>query len=93
MTVPSEIKAMVVQPDRTVKLSTVPGPQIEEPEQIVVKVFSCAQNPTDAKGIQMGRTKIGVIPGVDFAGMVAEVGSDVTNVKVGDKVSPGACGP
>ena len=35
----------------------------------------------------MGRTRAGLIPGVDFSGIVAEVGSDVTNVKVGDKVS------
>jgi len=87
MAVPSQMKAMVVQPDRTIKLSTVPGPKIEDPEQIIVKVHSCAQNPTDAKGIEMGRTRAGLIPGVDFSGIVAEVGSDVTNVKVGDKVS------
>ena len=87
MAVPSQMKAMVVQPDRTIKLSTVPGPKIEDPEQIIVKVHSCAQNPTDAKGIEMGRTRAGLIPGVDFSGIVVEVGSDVTNVKVGDKVS------
>jgi len=85
-TIPDTIRAIVVQPDKSVKVTEVPGPKITQPDQAIIKVYSCAQNPTDAKGIAMGRTKPGRITGTDLAGVVAAIGDNVTNIKVGDRV-------
>ena len=84
--VPATIKAVTVQPDKSVKVTEVPGPKITQPTEIIIKVHSCAQNPTDWKSVAQGRAPAGNIVGNDIAGTVFEVGSDVTNVKVGDRV-------
>jgi NADPH:quinone reductase-like Zn-dependent oxidoreductase len=84
--IPSTIKAVVVQPDKTVQFTDFPGPKLNDEDDIIVKNYSCAQNPTDGKGIAMGRTKPGRVTGCDFMGKVAAIGSNVKNVKVGDRV-------
>jgi NADPH:quinone reductase-like Zn-dependent oxidoreductase len=82
--VPATIKAVTVQSDKSVKVTEVPGPKSNQHDEIIVKVYSCAQNPTDWKSVAGGRAPAGNIIGNDIAGVVVEVGSDVTNVKVGD---------
>lgn len=84
--VPESIKAVTVQSDKSVKVTEVSGPKITQPNEIIIKVYSCAQNPTDWKSVAQGRAPAGNIVGNDIAGIVFEVGSDVTNVKVGDRV-------
>ncbi|TFY78319.1 hypothetical protein EWM64_g5690 [Hericium alpestre] len=85
-------KAVIVQKDKTVAVETVPVPKPGAGE-VLVKVSAAAQNPTDWKGIEMGRTTPGKGVGYDFAGLVAAVGDGVSNVKVGERVAgfyPGA---
>jgi NADPH:quinone reductase-like Zn-dependent oxidoreductase len=84
--IPSSISAATVQPDKSVKVTKFPAPKINQPDDVIVKVYSCAQNPTDWKSVAQGRTAPGKIVGNDIAGVVVEIGSEVTNVKVGDRV-------
>lgn len=85
-TVPATIKAVTVQPDKSVKVTDVPRPKLNHQDEIIIQVHSCAQNPTDWKSVAQGRATAGNIVGNDLAGIVVEAGSDVTNVKVGDRV-------
>ena len=85
-TIPDTIKAVTVQPDKTVKVISVPRPKLENPNEIIIKVYSCAQNPTDWKSVAQGRAPAGNIVGNDIAGVVVEIGEDVTEVEVGDRV-------
>jgi hypothetical protein len=78
--IPSTIKAVVVRPDKTVQFTDFPGPKLNDENDIIVKVYSCAQNPTD--GIALGRTKPGRIAGCDFMGTVAAIGSNVKTSKL-----------
>jgi NADPH:quinone reductase-like Zn-dependent oxidoreductase len=84
--IPSSISAATVQPDKSVKVTKFPAPKINQPDDVIVKVYSCAQNPTDWKSVAQGRTVPGKIVGNDIAGVVVEIGAEVTNVKVGDRV-------
>ena len=58
--------------------------------QVIIKVMSASI----CKGVEMGHAQNGtglsiypVIPGHEFAGFVDEIGNDVTNVKIGDRVT------
>jgi len=72
------------------QLSKVGVPKITASE-LLVKVYSASVNPVDWK-IRSGQiiAKTGFRPpkilGSDFAGTIAEVGNNITNYKVGDKV-------
>ncbi|TMW64324.1 hypothetical protein Poli38472_012946 [Pythium oligandrum] len=63
-------------------------------DQICIQVHAAALNPIDYKLIEWGTRMQSVPPtperpfrvGFDFAGIVAEVGSEVTDLKVGDEV-------
>ncbi|KAF8151210.1 chaperonin 10-like protein [Mycena galopus ATCC 62051] len=57
--------------------------------EVLVKVAAAAQNPTDWKTI-LNHQKWGAIVGVDFAGTVVEIHSDVPaelDIKIGDRVA------
>jgi NADPH:quinone reductase-like Zn-dependent oxidoreductase len=84
--IPSNISVATVQPDKSVKVTSFPAPKITQPDDVIVEVYSCAQNPTDWKSVAQGRTEPGKIVGNDIAGIVVEIGAEVTNVKVGDRV-------
>lgn len=87
--IPSTIKAVTAQEDRTVKVTEVPAPSLDgHPDDVIVKVYSCAQNPTDWKSVVQGRTEPGRIVGNDIAGVIVAIGDNVTNVKIGDRVLP-----
>ncbi|KAI0749263.1 GroES-like protein [Daedaleopsis nitida] len=60
-----------------------PGPQ-----DVLVKIFATALNPVDWKIQAYGYfiTNYPFVPGTDAAGIVEEVGAEVTNVAKGDKV-------
>lgn len=69
-----------------IKDITVPTPA---EEQIRVKIHYCGLNPVDAKLLvaQEGQEPEDYVPGLDFAGVVDEVGPGVHRVRVGDRVA------
>ncbi|KAF2494505.1 alcohol dehydrogenase class-3 [Lophium mytilinum] len=63
----------------------VPLPALR-PTYILVKTHAVALNPADVAGIDLV-APIGATPGLDFAGVVVDIGSEVTKkFKVGDRV-------
>ena len=89
------MKAAVVTPNG-VEIQEVPTPK-PQPGQVLIRVRACGLNRADL-GVAAGRAHgavggAGTIVGMEFAGEVAEVGSDVRKVKVGDRVmASGAAG-
>ena len=89
------MKAAVVTPNG-VQVQEVPAPK-PQPSQVLVRVRACGLNRADL-GVAAGHAHgavggAGTIVGMEFAGEVAEVGSEVRNVKVGDRVmASGAAG-
>ena len=82
------MKAAVVTPNG-VEVSEVPAPN-PQPSQVLVRVRACGLNRADL-AVAAGRAHgavggPGTIVGMEFAGEVAEVGSEVRNVKPGDRV-------
>ncbi len=79
------------------KYTDAPDPIIR-PNEVLVRVRACALNHLDLwvrQGIPIVRIPLPHIPGSDVAGEVAQIGADVTTVRVGQKVvlTPGvACG-
>ncbi|KAG9096729.1 hypothetical protein FS749_007852 [Ceratobasidium sp. UAMH 11750] len=83
---PRSMKAFVAQEGKTSGVREVPVPTPDENE-VLIKVHSIAQNPTDWKHVDNISTP-GDIIGCDFAGIVVKLGSDaITRVKVGDTVA------
>jgi len=80
------MKAAVTTGDGSVQLQDVDIP-VPQPNQILVKVVTAAQNPTDWK--TAGRAPAGNISGCDFAGTVVEIGADVPTGlrKIGERVA------
>jgi NADPH:quinone reductase-like Zn-dependent oxidoreductase len=79
------------------KYTDVPQPAIK-PNEVLVRVRACALNHLDL-WVRCGLPGVSIplphIPGSDVAGEIAQVGSDVTTVRVGQKVvlAPGvSCG-
>ena len=82
------MKALTWHGKRDVRVDTVPDPAIEEPTDVVVKITSSGICGSDLHlyellGPFMGE---GDILGHEPMGVVEEVGSDVTELKVGDRV-------
>jgi NADPH:quinone reductase-like Zn-dependent oxidoreductase len=66
--------------------SDVPLPRLRD-DYILVKTKAVALNPTDWKAVE-GRPDPGAISGCDYAGVVEEVGKNVTTpFKKGDRVA------
>jgi len=79
-------------PDDVLSLKTIPKPAVEKPEEILIKVCACSLNPIDKYRVAGGLTSFlpeayntGVV-GYDVAGIVEEVGSEVTAFAEGDEV-------
>ncbi|KAI1808887.1 putative zinc-binding oxidoreductase ToxD [Daldinia bambusicola] len=79
-------KALIIQEGNVAKVVTdAPIPKVR-PGYVKVKTVAVALNPTDWKHID-GVGVPGGLVGCDYAGIVEELGPDVTNFKVGDKIS------
>ena len=66
-------------------------PLIKTPDDVLVKVTAAALNPADYKVPEFGLVSRASISypktmGMDFTGEVQEIGTNVSNVKVGDRV-------
>ena len=84
--IPETQSALTATDDKSLKVTTILTPKIENQDQVIIKVYSIAQNPTDWKSLELGRIKAGRIVRNDLAGVVVAAGSDVTHVSVGDRV-------
>ncbi|KAA8916848.1 hypothetical protein TRICI_000967 [Trichomonascus ciferrii] len=84
MTVPKVMKAFVLEGNSGVVKKDVPVPEVKA-NQVLVKVKSVAINPTDWKHAKYQLGPEGSILGCDYAGEIAQVGTDVKDVKVGDQ--------
>lgn len=85
-------RALVVKGHGSVEVrSDVPLPKVRD-DYIIVKTKAVALNPTDWKAVHRdpgyGSPATGAIVGCDYAGIVEEIGSNVTTpFKIGDKVA------
>jgi len=91
------MKAVVFRDIGKIKLENVPDPQLQKPNDAIVRLTSSAICGTDLHMIRgtMGGMKAGTILGHEGVGIVEEVGSAVRNFKSGDHVviaSTIACG-
>jgi len=82
------MKALCWHGKGDIRCDTVPDPRIEHPRDAIIKVTSCAICGSDLHlydGIMPGM-KSGDVLGHETMGEVVELGSEVTNLKVGDRV-------
>ncbi len=83
MSIPSKQTAAVTGTDSLV-IKEVPVPSIK-PNEVLVKIEAAAINPTDWKHLFYGLYGApGAITGCDLAGVAVKIGSEVTNISVGD---------
>ena len=71
------------------KLTNLPDPVIENPEDVLVRIHAAGLNPVDYKLRQVGGfypDRLPLILGCDGAGVVQAVGEAVTKFEVGDEV-------
>lgn len=71
------------------EVQTIPVPTLE-PGYILVKPTAWAVNPDDVYHLDLDgeESAVGTVVGSDYAGVVVEVGPDVTrDIKVGDRVA------
>ncbi|MBV9823344.1 MAG: alcohol dehydrogenase catalytic domain-containing protein, partial [Actinobacteria bacterium] len=82
------MKALTWQGNQKVEVIDVPDPQILESTDAIVKVTSTAICGSDLHlyGVLGPYLKPGDVLGHEAMGIVEEVGSDITNLKVGDRV-------
>ncbi|MEU4248402.1 glutathione-independent formaldehyde dehydrogenase [Amycolatopsis sp. NPDC026612] len=82
------MKAVVYQGPRQVEVREVPDPVIDQPTDAIVKITTTNICGSDLHMYE-GRTAVeeGKILGHENMGVVVEIGSGVTRVKVGDRVS------
>ncbi|HTZ97517.1 MAG TPA: zinc-dependent dehydrogenase [Terriglobales bacterium] len=83
--VPTTMKAAVYRGIDDVRVETVPVPEIGLGE-LLVRVHTCGVCGTDLKKIATGSHSAPRIFGHETAGVVAAVGTEVTNFKPGDRV-------
>ncbi|KAJ5719853.1 alcohol dehydrogenase [Penicillium malachiteum] len=79
-------KAVVVVELKVAAVREVLFPVLRD-DWVLVKVKAVAINPTDWKHIDLGAADIGCRIGVDYAGIVEEVGKNVTNFVKGDRIT------
>lgn len=71
------------------KLMEVPDPELEGPQDVLVRLHAAGLNPVDYKLRRAGGfypNRLPLILGCDGAGVVQAIGDDVTKVAVGDEV-------
>jgi threonine dehydrogenase-like Zn-dependent dehydrogenase len=82
------MKAVTWQGKRNISVEEVPNPVIQEPNDIIIKVTSTCICGSDLHlyEVMTPYMEKGDIMGHEPMGIVTEIGSDITNVKVGDRV-------
>lgn len=94
---PEKMKAIVAYAPEDYRYEEVDTPKIENPKEIIVKVEACGICAGDIKAYggapsfwgdetQPAYIKAPMIPGHEFIGRVVEIGDEVEDFKVGDRV-------
>jgi NADPH:quinone reductase-like Zn-dependent oxidoreductase len=65
-----------------------PKPSILQPTEVLIRVKTVAINPADYKMIDQGHrvTSWPLVPGLDGAGIIEQVGDEAGDFKIGDRV-------
>ena len=84
----NSLKALTWQGNQNVQVVDVPDPRIQEPNDAVIKVTSTAICGSDLHlyGVLGPFLKPGDVLGHEAMGIVQEVGAEIDNLKVGDRV-------
>jgi NADPH:quinone reductase-like Zn-dependent oxidoreductase len=77
---------VVLEPGKGAGLQNVPIPTLRE-GWVLVDVKAVALNPSDWKKIDYGAADLGSRVGCDYAGIVREVGQNVSRFKKGDRIA------
>ena len=77
------MRAVVRKSTGMVLVDDYPKPKIKKGDDVLVEVKAAAINPVDYKA---GKLILGPIVGLDFSGIVVEIGSKVTSLSIGDRV-------
>ncbi|OBT54774.1 hypothetical protein VE04_03464 [Pseudogymnoascus sp. 24MN13] len=70
----------------TMELAEIPIPKLAQ-NQVLIRVGSIAQNPTDVQSLDSSAFGDGAVLGCDFVGTVEELGNAVSSLKIGDRVA------
>lgn len=79
-------KAVVVVELKKAAVCEVLMPKVRD-DWVLVRIKAVAINPTDWKHIAYGAADIGCRVGCDYAGIVEDVGKNVTNFSRGDRIT------
>jgi (R,R)-butanediol dehydrogenase/meso-butanediol dehydrogenase/diacetyl reductase len=79
------MKAAVLKEKGKFVVNEVPTPK-PGPGQVLIKVICCGICGSDVHLMHFDKTPLGVTPGHEWVGRIAELGEGITNVKVGDRV-------
>jgi D-arabinose 1-dehydrogenase-like Zn-dependent alcohol dehydrogenase len=92
MTVPNTMKGVVLEEfgKPYAYRTDIPSPKLEHPSNMIVRVKASGYCHTEVIAAEGGfGGQCPMVPGHETVGIVAEVGSDVTDFKVGDRVGCG----
>ena len=85
------MRALRLVSDRKLEISDVPPPPAPGEGEVQIKTHAIALNHIDVwgwRGMAFAKRKMPLVVGAEAAGEVAAVGAGVTNLKVGDPVTP-----
>ena len=82
------MKAGILYNDKDIRIGDAPEPTIKSDEVLIQNAFAgiCGTDLHIYRGEFHARVKFPAIQGHEFGGIIAQVGKDVTNFKVGDRV-------
>jgi (R,R)-butanediol dehydrogenase/meso-butanediol dehydrogenase/diacetyl reductase len=86
------VRAAVFHGPRDVRIENVPDPEGPDAGEVILEILRAAICGTDASEWDHGPVlcRPGVVLGHEFVGRVVDIGADVTDVRVGDRVVSGA---
>lgn len=79
---PDTMQAVEIGPGLSISVQTRPVPQ-PVPGEVLIKVRAAGVNPVDWK---IAPRRVGLVPGIDVAGVIDTLGEGVTGFKVGEPV-------
>ncbi len=82
-----KMKALVFRDVGRMECDMIPMPQIQNPDDVIIRVAACGICGTDKKILEGKHSyKQNVVLGHEFAGTVVEVGTHPNHIKIGDRV-------